>query len=79
MSRLKTPYNIGDRVATKFSGRRTEHAITRIKFCRNSQSGVMYDVDPPIPGNRDDDNPHFDGAVDHGWFERVEVNGELFA
>lgn len=70
MARLQDheAYEVCDVVETSFSGRVTMHIITGRYKVRNSQTGVVYTVAPPVPksgeGNRI-------GRLDHAWFKRV--------
>lgn len=66
MIRGRQPFEIGDRVATEFSGATSVHEIVARWRARNCQSGILYRVTPPVPrsgGAR--------ARIDHDWFRRV--------
>ncbi len=59
-------FDVRDVVATDFSGRVTQHVILERYVTRNSQSGVLYRVAPPVPKSGGPD-----AKIDHAWFTRV--------
>lgn len=61
-------FNVLDIVETNYSGKLTRHIITSRYKVRNSQTGVVYEVAPPVPRSGDGDRV---ARIDHAWFKRV--------
>ena len=61
-------FDVLDIVETDYSGKMTRHIIRARFKVRNSQTGVVYEVSPPVPKSG------YGGRVariDHAWFKRV--------
>lgn len=61
-------YEIGDVVATDYSGKVTKHIVVARFKVRNSQTGVMYEVVPEVPKSREGPRRP---RIDHAWFKRI--------
>lgn len=69
MSRRIAPseaFEVCDVVETDFSGHVTRHIVIERFKTRNCESGVTYQLLPPVPksGGRE-------SRVDHHWFKRI--------
>lgn len=61
-------FDVLDIVETDFSGKLTRHIVTSRFKVRNSQTGVVYEVAPPVPKSVEGDRV---ARIDHAWFKRV--------
>lgn len=61
-------FNVLDIVETDFSGKLTRHIVTSRFKVRNSQTGVVYEVSPPVPKSGEGGRV---ARIDHAWFKRV--------
>jgi hypothetical protein len=60
---LRYDAQVGMKVKTDFSGKITHHTIVEIDRTRQSQSGVMFTVQPPVPKSGGK------AWIDADWFE----------
>lgn len=63
MSVASRALQVGDKVTTNFSGRRTVHTITERRENQVSQSRILFRVTPYVPGSSGRD------GIDADWFE----------
>ena len=66
-------FAVGDRVWTRFTGDRTEHAVIAVQKYRHCQSGWLIGVEPPLLKHN--------GArakCDAGWFHLMEEKETQF-
>lgn len=71
MSAASRQLQVGACVTTDFSKRRTTHTISARMAPATCQSGVLYQVEPAVPGARA-------GAwIDADWFEPAPQQGLL--
>jgi hypothetical protein len=64
MSEHSKRLEVGARVVTTFSGRITVHHITKKIITPHCQSGVMFEVEPPVPKSSGGD-----AKMDADWFQ----------
>lgn len=56
-------HQVGDRVETPFSGQWTQHTVVGRYKRKACQSGIVYEVMPPVPKSSG-------GRLDAAWFRR---------
>lgn len=63
---LANAFNLMDVVETDYSGAVTTHVITDRFRTRNCETGVTYQVIPPVPKSSGKE-----AKIDHNWFKKV--------
>lgn len=61
-------FDVLDIVETDYSGKMTRHIIRARFKVRNSPTGVVYEVSPPVPRSVGGGRV---ACIDHAWFKRV--------
>ena len=61
----KPKYKKGQQVITDFNGRDQTVTITSTMTGQKSQTGILYQVDPPL-------SRHGSGWIDEAWFRPVK-------